>query len=82
MNVFNLIPLRYAPTALTVVGGLKEAIFTVPVLMLFYGFKGVDIGDFFLIQGLSWLCVFFCVWGLTCYGFFCMFVYSFRVKQV
>lgn len=58
MNVFNLIPLRYAPTALTVVGGLKEAIFTVPVLMLFYGFKGVDIGDFFLIQGLSWLCVF------------------------
>lgn len=26
--------------------------------MLYYGYKGVDIGDFFLIQGLSWLFVF------------------------
>lgn len=57
-NVFNLIPLKYAPTALMVVSALRNALFTIPILMLYYGFKGIDIGDFFLIQGISWLCVF------------------------
>lgn len=57
-NIFNLIPLKYAPTALMVVGALRNALFTVPILMLYYKFKGIDIGDFFLIQGISWLCVF------------------------
>ncbi len=53
-----MISIKYAPVALMVTQGLKNALFCLPVIMLYYGYKGVGIGDFFLIQGLSWLFVF------------------------
>lgn len=47
-------------TVLCTVGFLKNMLFILPVLMLYYGYKGVGIGDFFLIQGFSSMMVFLC----------------------
>ncbi len=49
---------KNAPRFLYLVSALQNMLFMLPVLMLFYGYKGVDMGDFFLIQGLSYLTVF------------------------
>ncbi len=53
-----MIPIKYASTALMITQGLKSALFCLPIVMLYCGYKGVGIGDFFLLQGLSWLFVF------------------------
>lgn len=53
-----MIPSRLAPRCLILVNALKSMLFGLPILMLFYNDKGVGIGDFFLIQGISWLFVF------------------------
>lgn len=55
----NIISLKSAPRWLSIAYALKSALFCLPTLMLFYGFKGVGMGDFFLIQGISNLTVFF-----------------------
>lgn len=47
-----------APRYLMIANALKSALFAIPVLVLYYNQKGVSIGDFFLIQGISWLFVF------------------------
>ena len=45
-------------TVLCTIGFLKNMLFILPVIMLYYGYKGVGIGDFFLIQGLCSMMVF------------------------
>jgi MFS family permease len=54
-----MISLKRSMSILCVMGLLKNMLFILPVLMLYYGFKGVSIGEFFLIQGLSSMVVFF-----------------------
>ena len=51
--------LKRSITFLCTIGFLKNMLFILPVLMLYYGYKGVGIGDFFLIQGLCSILVFF-----------------------
>ncbi len=54
-----MIALKKVPTFINIANALAVALFPIPVIMLFYQFKGVSIGDFFLIQGLfSILCFF------------------------
>lgn len=53
-----MISLKNAPRWLSVANALTGALFWLPVLMLFYGYKGVSMGDFFLIQGIASLMVF------------------------
>ncbi len=47
-----------APRFLYIVSFFQYMFFTIPVLMLYYAHKGVNMGDFFLLQGISWLAVF------------------------
>ncbi len=49
---------KNAPRFLYAISFLLNMLFIVPVIMLFYGYKGVSMGDFFLIQGLSHLMIF------------------------
>ena len=53
-----IIALNRCMSALYTIGFLKNMLFILPVLMLYYGYKGVSIGDFFLIQGFSQIMVF------------------------
>ena len=53
-----MISLKSAPRWLAISNAFVSAVFVLPVLMLYYGQKGISTGDFFLIQGLSWICVF------------------------
>ena len=54
-----MIALNRCMSVLYIIGFLKNMLFILPVLMLYYGYKGVGIGDFFLIQGFAYLVVFF-----------------------
>lgn len=54
-----MISIQKAPRYLMLTYCLKQMMFLMPVLILFYQDKGVSIGDFFLIQGISWIAVFF-----------------------
>ncbi len=47
-----------APRFLYVATLFQYMFFCIPVLMLYYTYKGVSMGDFFLVQGISWLAVF------------------------
>jgi len=53
-----MIPVKTAHRWLTVANALTETQFILPVLMLFYGYKGVNMGDFFLIQGICCIAIF------------------------
>lgn len=53
-----MISTQKAPFALMIVNTLQNLMFWLPILMLYYGYKGVSMGDFFLIQGLASLFVF------------------------
>ncbi|MBR6411976.1 MAG: MFS transporter [Alphaproteobacteria bacterium] len=53
-----MIPLKAATRWLSIADALIGALFILPVLMLFYGYKGVPMGDFFLIQGVCSLGIF------------------------
>lgn len=53
-----MISIKNAPRYLILINAAKNMLFILPVIMLFYGYKGVSMGDFFLIQGLSSLCMF------------------------
>lgn len=53
-----MISLKKAPKWLAISYALIETTFVLPVLMLFYGYKGVNMGDFFLIQGIAALAIF------------------------
>ena len=53
-----MISLKKAPTWLSIAYALIDASFCLPVIMLFYGYKGVGMGDFFLIQGIALLMIF------------------------
>lgn len=53
-----MIPIKSAPRWLSIAYALHGALFMLPTLMLFYAFKGVSMGDFFLIQGISNLSIF------------------------
>ena len=53
-----MIPLRSAPRWLFIANAFVNMLFVLPVLVLFYEYKGVTIGDFFLIQGISRLFIF------------------------
>ena len=53
-----MIPLKSAPRWLSIAYALHGALFILPTLMLFYAFKGVSMGDFFLIQGIANLSIF------------------------
>ena len=53
-----MISLKSAPRWLSIAYALHGALFMLPTLMLFYAFKGVSMGDFFLIQGISNLSIF------------------------
>ncbi len=52
------IPYKIAPRLVYVVNALQNMLFPIPILMLFYGFKGVGIGDFYLIQSIALAMVF------------------------
>ncbi len=54
-----MIPAKIAPRFLMIAYAFKNAYFTVPILMLFYGYKDVSMGDFFFIQGLFMFATFF-----------------------
>ena len=58
MGLYTMIALNRCMSVLYAIGFLKNMLFILPVLMLYYGYKGVTIGDFFLIQGLSQIVVF------------------------
>ena len=53
-----MIPLKSATRWLSIANALKGALFILPIIMLFYGYKGVSMGDFFLIQGICSLGIF------------------------
>ena len=53
-----MISLSRCMAVLYTIGALKNMLFILPVLMLYYGYKGVSMGDFYLIQGLSAMVVF------------------------
>ena len=53
-----MISLKSAPRWLSIAYALHGALFCLPTLMLFYSFKGLGMGDFFLIQGISQLSIF------------------------
>ena len=53
-----MISVKSAPRWISIAAVFLNAMFMIPVLMLFYGGKGVTVGDFFLIQGISWIFVF------------------------
>ena len=53
-----MISLKSAPRWLSIAYALQGTLFVLPVIMLFYSFKGVGMGDFFLIQGIANLSVF------------------------
>ena len=53
-----MISLKAAPRWLLIANGTTTMMFVLPVLVLFYAYKGIGIGDFFLIQGIFRLCVF------------------------
>ena len=53
-----MISVKSAPRWLSIAAAFVNAMFMLPVLMLYYEGKGVSVGDFFLIQGLSWIFVF------------------------
>ena len=53
-----MISLKSAPKWLSIAYALHGAVFILPTVMLFYAFKGVSMGDFFLIQGIYNLSVF------------------------
>ena len=53
-----MISLRSAPRWLSISNAFVSAVFILPVWMLYYEHKGISMGDFFLIQGLSWIFVF------------------------
>ena len=53
-----MISLKSAPRWLSVAYALHGALFVLPTVMLFYAFKGISMGDFFLIQGISNLSIF------------------------
>lgn len=54
-----MIPLRLSTRWLSVAYALTSALFCLPVVMLFYGYKGLTMGDFFFIQGVASLSIFF-----------------------
>ena len=54
-----MIPVKSATRWLSIANALKGALFILPIIMLFYGYKGVSMGDFFLIQGICSLGIFF-----------------------
>ena len=54
-----MISLKSAPRWLSIAHALTQSLLILPTLMLFYGYKGISMGDFFLIQGISNLSVFF-----------------------
>lgn len=53
-----MIALKNAPRYLILANALKDALFVLPVIVLFYQFKGVSLGDFFLIQGVAGITIF------------------------
>lgn len=53
-----MISLKTAPRWLSIANAFVNALFFLPVLVLFYGEKGISIGDFFLIQGIARLFIF------------------------
>lgn len=53
-----MIALKSAPRWLSVAYVLHGAMFILPILMLFYGYKGLTIGDFFFIEGIAELFIF------------------------
>ena len=53
-----MISVKAAPRWLSIANALNNALFFLPVVMLFYGHKGLGMGDFFLIQGIFSLSVF------------------------
>lgn len=53
-----MIPVKSAPRLLSIANSLVNALFFLPVVMLFYNYKGLNMGDFFLIQGIFSLAVF------------------------
>ena len=53
-----MIPVESAPRLLSIANSLVNALFFLPVVMLFYNYKGLSMGDFFLIQGIFSLAVF------------------------
>ena len=54
-----MIPLKLSTRWLSVAYALTSALFSLPVVMLFYGYKGLTMGDFFFIQGVASLSIFF-----------------------
>ena len=54
----KMISLKSAPRWLSIAYAMHGMLFMLPTLMLFYAFKGVSMGDFFLIQGIYNLSVF------------------------
>lgn len=53
-----MISLKSAPRWLSIANAFLNTLFFLPIVMLFYNYKGLSMGDFFLIQGLFSLAVF------------------------
>ena len=53
-----MISVKSAPRWLSIANSFVNALFFLPVTMLFYGYKGLSMGDFFLVQGIFSLAVF------------------------
>ncbi len=55
----SIISIKKAPNFLIFAGALKNTIFAVPIIILYFQHKGVSTGDFFLIQGIFAFLAFF-----------------------
>jgi len=59
MQLFKPVSLEKVPTLVSIMMFFWWSLFIIPVIMLFYQYKGLTIGDFFLIQGLFRVFIFF-----------------------
>ncbi len=53
-----MITTNNVPKFLAFIYALRNALFVVPVVLLYFQDKGVSIGDFFLLQGIYWFAIF------------------------
>ena len=56
-----MIPLKLSTRWLSIAYAMTSALFCLPVVMLFYGYKGLTMGDFFFIQGVANVSIFLTV---------------------
>ncbi|OFW83384.1 MAG: hypothetical protein A2018_02705 [Alphaproteobacteria bacterium GWF2_58_20] len=58
MNILKPVTLEHAPALFRIARAISTLMFVLPVVVLFYQYKGLTTGDFFLLQGIFAFAVF------------------------